>query len=1030
MFRTVLRFRLLVLIALVGVVAYGVYSFRKLPIDAFPDPTPVQVNIYTEAPGLSAEEVETLITIPIESVMNGLKDVELVRSVSLPGLSYVSVFFKDGTDIYFARRLVMEKLPDARERIPEGFNPVMGPNSTGLGNALLYVLHDTSGRYSNEELKSIIQQWMVRPIIMSVGGVEEIVQFGPELAYLIVPDPDKFIAYGITLEDLIEALEKNNVLVGGGFFQSAEGDLVVRGLGRVHSPEDILRIPIKVDEERGVSVYVGDVARVVRGEVPNRRGAFTMDGREVQGNIVVKRIYENTKEVVDKVKRKLQEIQRILPEGVKIEHLYDQAYLTEKAVATIQKALLSGMVLVALVTTFLMGNLRASLIVISSLPITLLTAFIVMKNTGMSGNLMTLGGLAIGIGMFVDSSVVIVENVYRHLSEKRDGLKFSVVLDSVKEVWKPVFFAVLIIVIVFSPIFVFESIEGKYFKPLALTLIIALISSMLIAFTFIPVLTYYFLKPGRTTYSKTMQVIHRLYSKVLEVSFRVRLPLFACVVLAFAGSLFLLTRIGTEFAPELEEGSVIVKAFLDPNVSIEEAKMVAMAMEREALKFPEVVRTFSTVGRAEKGEVVDVNYIETWIILKPQEEWETFRTREEFNQMLRERLSWLPASIGFTQPIKMRIDELLSGVRADIAIKIFGQDPQVLNELAGKVKEITEQVPGAVDVQKEVQAGRLQLRIYPRWDTLERYGITAEEVLNVIKYALGGAEIGVLQRDTYLFPIILSLPEEFRGNVERLKEIPIFERDGKILTFGDVADIRVEPGLFVIRRENNIRYSLVMCNVEGRDIGSFVRDLQERIQKEIELPKGYFITYGGQFENQQRAMKRLSVAVPVSIFLIFILLYLNFNSVRDALVVMLNVPFAVIGGIVALYLSGFNLSVPSAIGFIAIFGIATLNGVVLVSYIRALIEDGFEVREAVKRAAILRIRPILITAITTFIGLIPLLVIRDIGSEVQKPLATVVVGGIFTSTLLTLIILPAVYEWVYRRFARETEVAHVREAQA
>ena len=1022
MFRLILKFRILVLIALVGTVIYGAWSFKKLPIDAFPDPTPVQVNIYTEAPGLSAEEVETLITIPVESVMNGLKDVTLVRSVSLPSLSYVSVYFKDGTDIYFARRLVMEKLPDARERVPEGFNPVMGPNATGLGNALLYVLHDEKGRYTNAELKSIFQQWVARPLIMSVGGVEEIVQFGPELAYVIIPDPDKFIAYGITLEDLLEALERNNLLVGGGFFQSAEGDLVVRGLGRVYSEEDLLRIPIKVDEEKGVSVYLRDVAKVVKGEVPNRRGAFTMNGREVQGNIVVKRIYENTKEVVDKVKAKLKEIQKILPEGVKIEHLYDQAYLTEKAVATIQKALFSGMLLVAFVTAFLMGNFRASLIVISSLPLTLLVAFIVMKETGMSGNLMTLGGLAIGIGMFVDSSVVIVENIYRHLSEKKDGLKFSVILDSVKEVWRPVLFAVLIIVIVFSPIFVFESIEGKYFKPLALTLIIALLGSLTIAFTFIPVLSYYFLSPGKETYSRLMQIIHRIYDRILEVVFKIRIPLFVGVFVSFVLSLFLLTRIGTEFAPELEEGAVIVKAYLDPNVSLEEGKKVAMAMEREALKFPEVIRTYSTVGRAEKGEAADVNYIETWIILKPQSEWKSFKTREEFNQILRERLEWLPASIGFTQPIKMRIDELLSGVRADIAIKIFGQDPELLNQLADRVKEIAESVPGAVDVQKEIQAGRLQLRVYPKWETLERYGITVEEVLNVIKYALGGAKMGVLQQDTFLFPIVMTLPDEFRGDISKLKSIPLFERDGKLLTFGDVADLRVEPGLFVIRRENNIRFSLVMLNVEGRDIGSFVEELSSRIEKEIKLPKGYFITYGGQFENQQRAMKRLSIAVPVSIFLIFIMLYLNFNSVRDALIVMLNVPFAVIGGIIALYISGFNLSVPSAIGFIAIFGIATLNGVVLVTYIRQLLEEGLDIREAVKRAAILRIRPILITAITTFMGLIPLLVISDIGSEVQKPLATVVVGGIFTSTLLTLIILPAVYESVYKRFGRASRV--------
>ncbi|HIQ31513.1 MAG TPA: efflux RND transporter permease subunit [Aquifex aeolicus] len=1019
MLRMVLKFRLIALLLLVLLAVKGVRSFQSLPMDAFPDPTPVQVNIYTEAPGLSAEEVETLITIPIESVMNGIKDVELVRSVSIPGLSYVSVFFREGTDIYFARRLVMEKLPDAKESIPEGYNPVMGPNSTGLGNALLYVLHDTSGRYSNEELKSLIQRWIVRPIIMSAGGVEEIIQFGPELAYLIVPDPVKLVAYGVTLQEVIDALERNNLIVGGGFFRAGEGDLVVRGLGRISSVQDILRIPVKVDRERGVSVYIGDIAEVFKGELPNRRGAFTMNGREVQGNIVVKRIYENTKEIVDKIKEKLKEVQDILPPGVKIEHLYDQAYLTEKASSTIQKALLGGMVLVAIITALLMGNLRASLIVISSLPLTLLSAFVVMDYLGMSANLMTLGGLAIGIGMFVDSSVVVVENIYRHMSEKRGGTKFSIILDSVREVWKPVFFAVLIIVIVFSPIFVFESIEGKYFKPLALTLVIALLSSLLIAFFFVPVLTFYFLKGGKNTYSTLMVLVRSAYAKVLDMSLRFRTPLIVGVAVAFAGSLFLFTKIGTEFAPELEEGSIIIKAFLDPNVSLEEAKRVANAMEREALKFPEVIKTFSTVGRAEKGEVVDVNYIETWVILKPQEEWESFKRREEFNQILRERLAWLPASISFTQPIKMRIDELLSGVRADIAVKIFGTDPHTLNEIAEKVKEITESVPGAVDVEKEIQAGRLQLRIHPKWEVLERYGITAEEVLSVVKYVLGGSEVGVLQKDTYLFPIVLSLPEDYRGSVERLRTVPVFEREGRILTFGDIADVRVEPGLFVIRRENNIRFALVMCNVEGRDMGSFVEELRERIEKEIELPPGYFITYGGQFENQQRAMAKLSVAVPVSVFLIFLLLYMNFNSIRDALVVMLNVPFAIIGGIIALYLSGFNLSVPSAIGFIAVFGIATLNGVVLVSYVKSLLENGSGVREAVREAALLRVRPILITAITTFIGLVPLLLVRDIGSEVQKPLATVVVGGVITSTLLTLVILPSVCEWAYSKFRRQ-----------
>ncbi len=1018
MLRELLKYRLLVLIIIGLVVAYGIYSFNKLPIDAFPDPTPVQVNIYTEAPGLSAEEVETLITIPIESVMNGLKDVELVRSASLAGLSYVSVFFKDGTDIYFARRLVMEKLPDAKAQLPEGYTPVMGPNATGLGNALLYVLKDTTGKYSLEELKSVFQQWTVRPIIMSAGGVEEIIQWGPERAYLVVPDPEKMLAYGITMEDLLDALEKNNILVGGGFFDSSEGNLVVRGLGRVYDTSTILNIPVKVDEERGISVYVKDIAKIIEGEVPNRRGAFTMNGEEVIGNIVVKRIYENTKEVVDKVKKKLEELKEILPKGIEIEHLYDQAYLTEKAVSTIQKALMGGIILVSVVTAFFLGNFRASLIVISSIPLTLFIAFIIMYNFGMSGNLMTLGGLAIGIGMFVDSSVVVVENIYRHLTEKKGGFKISIIIDSVKEVYRPVVFAVLIIVIVFSPIFVFESIEGKYFKPLALTLILALLSSLFVAFTFIPVLSYYFVKAGKAQYSKVMEFINRRYEKVLRFSFKHRMPIMGGVIVSFIASLLLLTRIGTEFAPELEEGASLIKIYLDPNVSLEEGKRVAMAVEKEVKKYPEVVRVFSTVGRAEKGEAAEVNYIETWIILKPPEEWKTFSSREEFNNMLRHDLEWLPGTMSFTQPIKMRIDELLSGVRADLAIKVFGADPYKINEIAERVAEIIRDVRGIVDVEKEVQAGRLQLRVYPKWEVLERYGISVEEVMEVVRYVLGGDEVGVLQRDTILFPIVLSLKDDYKGDVNRLKEIPLFFREGRLLRFGDVADIKIEPGLFVMRRENNVRFALVMANVEGRDMGSAVNEIRERIKKEIELPAGYFITFGGQFESQERAMKRLSVAVPVSIMLIFVLLYLTYNSIRDALVVMLNVPFSVIGGIFALYISGFNLSVPSAIGFIAVFGIATLNGVVLVSYIKALLEDGLDIRSACEKGALLRIRPILITATTTFIGLLPLILITDIGSEVQKPLAVVVVGGVITSTLLTLIILPSVYEWAYRKFQR------------
>ena len=1013
MVKNVLKFRFLTLILLMFIVIYGIYSFIKLPVDAFPDPTPVQVSIYTEAPGLSAEEVESLITIPLESALNGVKDISLIRSASLPGLSYITVFFKEGTDVYFARRLIMEKLLDATAKLPQGVVPVMGPNSTGLGNILIYSITDTTGKYSNMELKSYFQRWIIRPLIMSAGGVEEIIQFGPEKAYHIVLDPFKMLSYQITLEDIIRALKENNLIVGGGFLNTQKGDLVVRGLSKVKNPSDLLNIPLKYYKKHNISITLGDIAKVVIDELPNRRGAFTLNGKEVVGNIVVKRIYENTREVVEKVKNKLREVEKILPKGIKINILYDQSYLTKKAVDTMIEALLEGIILVSFAMLLFIGNIRATLLVISSIPLTLLMSFIFMNKLGISGNLMSLGGLAIGLGLFADASVVIVENIYRHLNQNKEGFKLSIIIDAVKEVQRPVIFAVLIIAIVFTPIFSFESVEGKFFKPLALTVIFALFSSLFIALVFIPVLSFYFLEAGKKEETSFMEKVRKGYD-ILEsfLSSYPKIILFSTVII-FLFSLYVLSKIGTEFTPELEEGALLVETYLEPNSSLNDAKRIAEIVEKTALEIPEVVRAFSTIGRAEKGEPTDTYYIETWIILKPKEEWRTFKDRDELAQILREKLKDLPASFVFTQPIKMRIDELLSGVKADVAIKVFGESAQEINLIAEKIEKILKGIRGAVDVEKEAQQGRLQLRIYPKWDNLKRYGIKAKEALDMIKYLLGGKEVGTLQEGTFLYPIVLDLPKGVKEDVEELSSIPLFEKGGKILRLSDLLRLEIKPGLFMIRRENGIRFALVMCNVEGRDLGSFVAELREKIKKEIKLPTGYFITFGGQFENQQRAMRKLYVIVPLAIFLIFLLLYFNYNSVKDALIIMLNVPFATIGGIWALYLSGLNLSVPSAIGFIAVFGIATLNGVVLVSYIRQLLEEGLSINEAVKKAARLRLRPILITASAASLGLIPMLLSSGIGSEVQKPLAAVVVGGIFTSTFLTLIILPTVYKMVY-----------------
>jgi len=1010
----ILRYKFIVIFILLLIVGIGIYSFKSLPIDTFPDPTPVQVNIYTEAPGLSAEEVESLITKKVETSMSGIKDVTTVRSVSLPGLSYVSIFFKDGTDIYFARRLVMEKLTAVKGMLPSQYNPVMGPNSSGLGNVLFYVL--TSKTTPLTDLRTI-QEWKIRPLIMSVDGVEEISQWGSEKAFLVKPDPEKLLALGLSLDDIANAVEKGGGIAGGGFSKTPEGDLIVRSVGYYTSIEDIGNISIQSLD--GTIIKLKDVAKIEEGEVPNRRGAFTLNGEEVQGNIILKRVNTNTQELVAKLKERIEEVKKILPKDVDLKVIYDQSYLTQKAIFTIEKALLEGIILISIAMLFYLGNIRAAFLVVLSIPLTLLMAFICMKNLDISGNLMSLAGLAIGIGLFADATVVVVENIYRHLHETSlsqiGESKNSIVSKAVKEVFKPVLFAILIITIVFLPIFSFESVEGKYYKPLALTIIFALISSLLVAFVFMPVMSYFILKPSKEEETKIMRYINDVYHKILYKLLRYPKAVISIVLAAFIFSLFLLSRIGTEFAPTLDEGAVLVKSFLNPNVSLQESKMVASFVEEMAKSFPEVEDAFSNIGRAERGEPEDVSYIETFITLKPYDQWKNFKTRQEFENALREKLKDFPGvSFSFTQPIQMRIDELLSGVKSTVAIKVFGDDLNKVNEIAFKIEDIVRNTKGSVDVETESQSGKLQLKITPKIDQLNRYNLKTEDILALVGKYFTGYEANQVKKELITFPVIIRLPEDYINDIEKIKNIPIQTKDGYLLTLSQVADLKITPGFFKIRHENGIRYALVQSNLEGRDLGGLVQELKNKINTQIKLPEGYFIQFSGQFENQERAMKRLSIIVPIAIFLIFVLLYINYNSVKDALIVMLNVPFATIGGIVSLYISGYNLSVPAAIGFIAVFGIATLNGVVLISYIRQLLQEGLDIDKAIEKATRLRLRPILITATAASLGLIPILLTSDIGSETQKPIATVVIGGIFTSTMLTLLILPIVYKTFYR----------------
>ncbi|MCX7738263.1 MAG: CusA/CzcA family heavy metal efflux RND transporter [Hydrogenothermaceae bacterium] len=1011
----ILNNRVIVLFILIFTVGLGFYSYKTLPVDTFPDPTPIQVNIYTEAPGLSAEEVEALITKKIESIVSGMKNVTGVRSVSIAGLSQVTVFFKDGTDVYFARKLVMEKLSEAQSVLDPTYKPVMGPNASGLSFVMFYVLEGKNHTLS--ELKSI-ERWKVRPLLRSVEGVEDINEWGPDRAFLIKPDYEKMIAYNISLSELIEQLKAGGGLVGGGYAIINGKDIVLRGIGVISSIEDIRNIPIKTKE--GFYLRTSELAEIVVDEVPGRRGIFSLNGEEAQGNIVVKRVFTNTKEVIKNVYLKLEDVKKVLSEGVNLRVLYDQAYLIEKAIHTVEKALIEGIVLVTLAMIFYLGNFRAALITVLSIPITLLMAFIFMKNADISGNLMSFAGLAIGMGLFADASVVVIENIYRHFHHtpeftKSKSGKLEILSLSVREVFRPVLFAVFVIAIVFIPIYSFESVEGKYYKPLATTIIFALFSSLLVAFIFMPILAFYFLKAEKEEEPRVMQIVAKFYQKVLSKTLRYPKVVLTGVVIAFISSVFLLTRIGTEFAPTLDEGASLVKTYLSPNVTKEESKQVASFVERTAKSFPEVKDAFTMAGRSEKADPEDLNYMETFIILKPYSEWKSFKTKTEFEDALRKKLEELPgAKFSFTQPIQMRIDELLSGVKSTVAIKVFGDDLNKLNEIGEKIEEIVRQTPGSVDVEMEVQKGKLQMKILPKKELLARYGLTINDLLKIIEEAIAGVEVNTLKEGLITYPIILKIPDRELNDLERFLNIPVFNSENILITLSQVADIEISEGFFKIRHENGQRYALVQSNLKGRDLGGFINDLRLGIDSKIKLPEGYYIKFAGQFENQERAMKKLSIIIPMVILLIFIILYINYHSVKDSLIVLMNVPFATIGGILALYLSGFNLSVPAAIGFIAVFGIATLNGVVLISYIRQMLEEGKPIDKAIEVATRLRLRPILITATAASLGLVPILLTSDVGSETQKPIATVVIGGIFTSTLLTLLILPAVYKLFYR----------------
>ena len=1046
-----IRNRLLVVLILIATMVGGFLILPKLNLDAFPDVTNVQVQINTEARGLAAEEVEQLITFPIEAVMYALPDVEEVRSISKTGLSVITVVFKEGTDIYFARQLVFERLQAAREEIPDGIGtPEMGPNTSGLGQVYQYILRaEDPEKFDSIALRSL-NDWVVKLLLMPVGGVTEVLSFGGEVRqYQVQINPRHLLAHNLSIDEVAEAIEANNRNAGGWYLDRGAEQLVIRGIGWLRSNEDGLRdignIPLKnVD---GVPIRVRDVANVDFGpEI--RQGAVTMTRRDANGKpeplgevvagIVMKRLGANTKATIDGIKERLPAIQTALPDGVTIEPFYDQADLVDQAVSTVSKALLEAFVLIVIILMLFLMNIRATFLVLISVPISIGLALIAMAYWGVSANLMSLGGLAIAIGMMVDGSVVMMEHIYSHLTRPdaehlqiaRDrlvdnnldsdpydaaadqhGLALRI-QEAAREVGRPVFFAVIIIIIVFAPLFTLEGVEGKLFQPMAISIVLAMLASLMVALVVVPALATYLFRHGlEHKDSFIMQPLDRIYRDMLDKALRYRLRVVTVAIILFLGSLSLVPFLGTEFVPELEEGTLNIRVTLAPSSSLATSLEVASKLEEQIMTFPEVLYVSSRAGRAEiGGDPEPVSNVEIYVGLKPVSEWTSASNRKDLQVLIEEKMSVHPGLLfSFSQPIATRVDELLSGVKAQLAIKLFGPDLDTLATTGKKIEALVRKVEGTRGVEMEQIAGEAQLAIRPDRDALARYGIPVSQVMDLVADAIGGREAGQVINGNERYDINLRLAKDYRSDIETIRSLIIQAPAGAWVNLSDVAQVEIEAGPPQIRRDDVQRRVVIQANVDGRDMGGLVAELRQRINDDIDLPPGYTVVFGGQFENQQRAQAKLLIVVPVSLGLIFLLLYFAFSSVGQSMLIMINVPLAMIGGIAALFISGQYLSVPGSIGFIALFGVAVLNGVVMVNAINQRVSDGLTPDLAVFEGALSRLRPVLMTASIAALGLIPMLLSSGVGSEVQRPLATVVVGGLFSSTLLTLVVIPALY---------------------
>lgn len=1020
-----LRNRFLTVVFGLLLVVAGLQHMLRLPIDAVPDVTNIQVQVLTKAPALAPLEVERLVTFPVESAMAGLPDIEEIRSVSKFGLSAVTVVFVEGTDIYRARQLVQERLSEAREAIPEGYGtPEMGPIATGLGEIYQFQVRgepacgaekDTPDCYSPMELRTILD-WFVAYQLKSVPGVVEVNTFGGQLkTYEVQPDPAALQSHNLPLSELFEALERNNRNVGGAYLVRNREQVVIRGQGLLSGLEDISSVVLRTSED-GIPLYVRDIANVELAPMV-RQGVVTRDGEgEAVVGIVMMLMGENSRTVVDRVKTKIASLEGSLPEGVTIDTFYDRTDLVRRTIRTVETNLLEGGLLVVAVLLLMLGNLRGGLIVASAIPLSMLFAFIGMVRVGVSGNLMSLG--AIDFGLIVDGSVVMIENVFRLSSEKRAAgmTPLEIVREASLEVARPVAFAVGIIMIVYLPILTLTGVEGKMFQPMALTVIFALAGSLILALTLIPVLASLVLRRAPKHHETWLvRSLRRIYRPLLDRALRHRLAVVAVAALIFVAGVGMTTFLGAEFIPRLDEGAIALQVWRLPSVSVDEAARQSTTLERVLLnEFPDEVETIlSKTGRPEIAtDPMGVEMSDVFVMLQPRSAW-SYDSKEELIEAMEEVVNRdvAGAAFGFSQPIELRVSELIAGVRSDVAIQVFGEDLDVLRQLGGEIAQAMLTVSGADDVKVEQVSGLPILTANIDRRSIARHGVSADDVLGAIE-ALGGRQVGVVLEGEKRFALQVRFPPEVRNSEAAIRRIPVAAEGGRMLPLHELATLDTEPAAAQISRERIQRRITVEFNVRGRDIASVVADAQEVLAAAVELPPGYVVEWGGQFENLERASQRLMIVVPLALLLIFVLLYGAFNAVRPAVLIFLNVPFAAVGGIFALTLRGMPFSISAGVGFIALFGVAVMNGVVLVSYIRKLeSEKGLPAAEAAREAALVRMRPVLMTAMVAAFGFVPMALATGSGAEVQRPLASVVIGGLVTATLLTLFVIPTVYSW-------------------